>query len=148
MTTWQYVWHHGIAPGLSVAALEALRKALETDDPRLVQGKTMEPVPLHCNYALPVQAACAIGYCGWHGNGYRTVAEVEEYFARTCAEVDQRLGEPAAVRYFLNWFDDIPRAEMRQLMLVEVNKSLRERHAREVGGVDDAETMQQRPCCA
>jgi hypothetical protein len=53
-----------------------------------------------------------------------TVAEVEEFFARVCFEADQRLGEPAACRWFLNWYDEAPRAEMRRLLLAEVNRAL------------------------
>jgi hypothetical protein len=68
-----------------------------------------------------------MGFCAWQGDGLETVGEVEEYFARICFEADQRLGEPAAVRYFLNWFDDTPRVEMRRELLDEVNGTLAER---------------------
>jgi hypothetical protein len=53
-----------------------------------------------------------------------TVSEVEEFFARACFETDQRLGEPAACRWFLNWYDETPREEMRRQLLAEVNRSL------------------------
>jgi hypothetical protein len=43
--------------------------------------------------------------------------------------VDQRLGEPAACRWFLNWFDETPRDEMRRLLLPEVQQLLAERQA-------------------
>jgi hypothetical protein len=78
-----------------------------------------------------VEAACGLGYCGWQGDGLETVAEVEEFFARTCFEADQRLGEPAACRWFLNWFDETPREEMRRQLLPEVNRSLAQRLAEE-----------------
>jgi hypothetical protein len=55
------------------------------------------------------------------------VAEVEDYFARVCFEVDKTLGEPAACRWFLNWFDDAPRQEVRGLLLSEVTRTLAER---------------------
>ena len=74
-----------------------------------------------CVQDWPVEAACALGYCGWQGDGLETVGEVEEFFARACFEADQRLGEPAACRWFLNWFDDTPRDEMRRELLAEVN---------------------------
>ena len=51
-----------------------------------------------------------------------------EFFARMCFEVDQRLGEPAGCRWFLNWFDETPRDEMRRELLAEVNVALAERH--------------------
>jgi hypothetical protein len=54
---------------------------------------------------------------------------VEEYFARLCFEADQRLGEPAVCRWFLNWFDDTPRDVMRRELLAEVERALAERNA-------------------
>jgi hypothetical protein len=37
---WQKVFRVGIAPQLSTPALIALKRALESDDPRLLQGET------------------------------------------------------------------------------------------------------------
>ena len=105
MESWRTVWRDGLAPLISTAGLEALRTALSNDDARLLQGATTTPTPLQCVQDWPVEAACALGYCGWQGEGLESVAEVEEYFARVCFEVDQALGEPAACRWFLNWFD-------------------------------------------
>jgi hypothetical protein len=48
-------------------------------------------------------------------------------FARASFEADQRLGELAGCRWFLNWFDETPRAEMRRLLLAEVNRALAQR---------------------
>ena len=124
MDSWRKVWRDGLAPLISTAGLEALATALHDDDARLLQGATTTPPPLQCVQDWPVEAACALGYCGWQGEGLESVAEVEEYFARLCFEVDQRLGEPAACRWFLNWFDETPRDEMRRLLLAEVNRSL------------------------
>jgi hypothetical protein len=127
MESWRKVWREGFAPVLSTAGLQALRKALTADDTRLIQGSTSSPPPLMCVQDWPVEAACALGFCAWQGEGLETVAEVEEFFARTCYEADQRLGEPAACRYFLNWFDDTPRPQMRKLLLEEVNRTIAER---------------------
>jgi hypothetical protein len=127
MDSWRKVWRDGLAPLISTAGLEALRTALANDDARLLQGATTTPPPLQCVQDWPVEAACALGYCGWQGEGLESVAEVEEYFARLCFEVDQRLGEPAACRWFLNWFDETPREEMRDLLLAEVNRTLAQR---------------------
>ena len=129
MDSWRKVWRDGLAPLISTAGLEALRAALSSDDARLLQGATTTPPPLQCVQDWPVEAACALGYCGWQGEGLESVAEVEEYFARLCFEVDQRLGEPAACRWFLNWFDETPRDEMRALLLPEVNRTLAQRRA-------------------
>jgi hypothetical protein len=122
MESWRKVWREGMAPQLSVAALTALQRALQTDDPRLLQGATTSPPPLECVRDWPVEAACVLGFCGWQGEGLESVAEVEEFFARACFEADQRLGEPAACRWFLNWFDDTPRDEARRELLAEVTR--------------------------
>jgi len=127
METWRKVWREGFAPQLSTAGLQALRRALALDDGRLLQGATTSPPPMMCVHDWPVEATCVVGFCAWQGEGLATVGEVEEYFARSCQEADQALGEPAACRYFLNWFDDTPRDAMRHLMLEEVDRILAQR---------------------
>ena len=127
MESWRKVWRDGFAPVLSTAGLQELRKALVRDDGRLTQGATTMPPPLQCVLDWPVEGACALGYCAWQGDGLESVGEVEEFFARACFEADQRLGEPAACRWFLNWYDDTPREEMRTQLLAEVNRTLAER---------------------
>lgn len=127
MESWRLVWRDGFVQGLSTAGLAALKSALERDDPRLIQGATTTPPPLMCVQEWPVEAACALGFCGWQGDGLGTVGEVEEHFAKVCFEADTRLGEPAACRWFLNWFDDTPRHEMRRELLAEVELALKGR---------------------
>ena len=127
MESWRKVWREGLAPLLSTDGLEALRGGLANDDPRLLQGATSTPPPLQCVQDWPVEAACALGFCGWQGDGLESVAEVEEFFARACFEADQRLGEAAACRWFLNWFDDTSRDEMRKELLAEVERAIEER---------------------
>lgn len=133
MESWRKVWREGVAPLLSTPGLEALERALTNDDARLLQGATTTPPPLQCVQDWPVEAACALGFCGWQGERLETVAEVEEFFARTCFEIDQRLGEPAACRWFLNWFDETPREEMREQLLSEVTRALAQRRSAEDG---------------
>ena len=141
MESWKNVWRRGVAPLLSTESLEALRQALVNDDPRLLQGATTTPPPLQCVQDWPVEAACALGYCGWQGDGLETVAEVEEFFARMCFEIDRNLGEPAGCRWFLNWFDETPRDEMRRLLLAEVNRALGQRRGEGEGvpGLEEEE---------
>jgi hypothetical protein len=127
MKSWQHVWRAGFAPVLSKSGLLALRAALRRDDARLTQGATTSPPPLPCAEDWPVEGACALGFCGWQGEGHETVGEVEAYFAKCCFEADQRLGEPAGCRHFLNWFDDAPRAEMVRDLLDEVERAIAER---------------------
>ncbi len=127
MESWKTVWREGFVPGLSTEGLHALRDALATDDPRVTQGSTTTPPPLMCVQEWPVEAACAVGFCGWQGDQLETVGQVEEFFARLCYDADRRLGEQAACRYFLNWFDDASREDMRRELLAEVEYALDER---------------------
>lgn len=126
---WRQVWRDGLAPSLPAAGLLALADALRTGDPRLTQGSTTTPPPLICVADWPVEAACAVAFCGWQ-DGRPTVGEVEEFFAGACHDADERLGEPAACRHFLNWFDDAPLDQMRRDLLPEVETEL----ARRAGG--------------
>jgi hypothetical protein len=127
MESWRKLWREGVAPLLSTNGLGALKRGLATDDRRLLQGATTTPPPLACVQDWPVEAACLIGYAGWQAEGLESVGEVEEFFARMCFEIDNRLDEPAGCRWFLNWFDETPRADMRRLLLAEVNRALAER---------------------
>lgn len=127
MESWRKVWREGFVPVLPTTGLIALRDALRGDDNRLTQGSTTTPPPLMCVQDWPCEGACALGFCGWHGDHLETVGQVEEFFAKACYEADARLGEPAACRWFLNWFDDTPRDEMRRDLLAEVELALSDR---------------------
>jgi hypothetical protein len=133
MESWRKVWREGVVPLLSTESLDALRQGLVNDDARLIQGATTTPPPLQCVQDWPVEAACGLGYCGWQGEGLETVAEVEEFFAKMCFEIDRNLGEPAGCRWFLNWFDETPRDQMREQFLAEVNRALALRRADQSG---------------
>ncbi len=127
MESWRMVWREGIAPQLSTAGLRALRRALLDNDPALVQGTATLPPPLHCNREEPVCGACSVGYCCWKGDGLTRVGAVQERVADACRDADILLGQPAEYRWFLNWFDDAPRDEMRRLLLAEVQLVLARR---------------------
>jgi hypothetical protein len=127
LQAWQLAVRKGIVPALSTTGLEALRDALATDDKRLVQNATTFPPPLDAVHNQPVEAGCALALACWLGLGLVTVGEVELAFAMACSQADERLGEPAAVRWFLNWYDDTPRHEMCVKLLAEVRGALAER---------------------
>lgn len=127
MQSWQMVWRQGFQPQFNDRQLTALRDALRVDDPRLVQGATTTPPPLLCVQDWGCEAACALGYCGWIGSDLQTVGEVEEFFAKCCFEADAALGEPAACRWFLNWFDDTPRNQMVAELAAEIESELSRR---------------------
>jgi hypothetical protein len=129
MESWRIGFRDGFSKVLSTAGLIALREAIERDDPRLVQQSTTVPKPLMCVQDWPVEAACALGLCGWLGDGLETVGEVAEYFSRCCFEADLLLKNPGECRWYLNWFDDCPRDEMRRELLAEVELELSRREA-------------------
>jgi hypothetical protein len=127
--SWRKVLRAGVFPQLSDDELRVLWDGLSEDDPNLIQGATTSPPPLQCVADWPVESACLLAYPGWK-TGLATVAEVEERFARLCFECDCLLGEPAACRWLLNWYDDTPRAEMRRELLAEVEAELVGRRVR------------------
>ncbi len=149
MESWRKTWRDGLAPQISTEALTALRDALANDDARLIQGATTTPPPLMCVQDWPVEAACALSYCGVidhggfaepvapDGSGSTltqrinacTVGDAEEYFATRCYECDQHFNDPGSCRWFLNWFDDTPRDEMRRELLAEVRETLAARNS-------------------
>lgn len=131
MEPWREVWRKGFAPVLSTGGLLALKDGLCEDDSRLMQGSTTTPPPIACVQDWPCEGACALGFAGWQGDGLETVGDVEAYFAQTCYQADERLGEPAGCRWFLNWFDDTPRDEMRRTLIDEIELVLQERKAAE-----------------
>jgi hypothetical protein len=128
MESWRKVWREGIAPQISTRGLLALKRGLACDDPRITQGATCVPPPLESVFDWPVEGTCVLSYGAWQGDGLETVGEIESLFAEACFEADRRLGEPAAVRYFLTWYDDVPRDEMRKQMLSEVSRELSRRY--------------------
>jgi hypothetical protein len=127
MQAWQRSFREGIAPLLSTPGLLALKKALAVDDPALIQGATTDPPPLSAVKDWPVEAACAVAYAGWRGKGLETIDQVEDYFVRICFGADKLLGEPAGCRWFLHWFDETPRPQMRLALLAEINLELASR---------------------
>ena len=129
MEKWRRVWREGLAPQLSSTGLQALQTALIQDDQRLLQGTTCYPPLLDALRDREVEGTCAIGFCAWQGDGLVSVGQVEEHFQRVCDAADTVFSEPAACRYFLNWYDDTPREEMRQELLAEVALTLRDRLA-------------------
>jgi hypothetical protein len=127
MEKWRRIWREGIAPQLSRSALLALQSALRRDDRRLLQGLVTAPPPLEANGSCAVVGGCAIGLCGWLGEDLTSVGAVEEYFSGICKAADAAFAEPAACRFFFNWFDEAPRAEMRRELLIEVTRALQQR---------------------
>jgi hypothetical protein len=126
---WRQIWRIGLAPMVSRRGLAALENALMNDDPRLLQGVTCAPPLVDVLSQRTACAACALGFTGWQGEGLRSIGQVADYFHQLCDAADDALGEPGACRFFLNWYDDTPRSEMRQELLAEVRRELARRQA-------------------
>lgn len=125
MEPWRRVWREFLSPRLTYDGLRALYVALQNDDNRLLQGATTTPPPLFCVQDWPVEAADAICFAFWADAEFEaTVGEAEEFFARTCFDIDQDMGEPAGCRHWLNFWDDMPRKELFRLVLAEVERTL------------------------
>ncbi len=127
MESWRKVWREGFAPQLPSRGLECLQMALRENDERIIQGATTAPPPLQCMMDNSIEGCCVLGFCFLQGDNRQTVAEVEEDFARLCFETDQKLGDPGACRWFLNWYDETPRQQMREELLGEVELELARR---------------------
>lgn len=129
MELWRRVWRLGLAPHLSETGLHALRAALLHNDDRLLQGASTSPPALDVLAECEVEAACALCYCAWRGDGCTSVGEVAREFERLCLAADQALGEPGGVRAFLDWYDLTPRGEVRRLLREEVEHALAQRRS-------------------
>ncbi len=128
MEAWRRVWRHGFSPLLPLLGLQRLKTALETDDPRLLQGATCTPPPLTAVLDWPVEACDCIVFAFWADHDFHCTAEDgEEFFAQRCFECDTILGEPAASRWFLNWYDETPRNEVFRALALEVGLEVTKR---------------------
>ncbi len=125
MEKWRRVWREGFVPNFSEAGLCALLSGLINNDGRLLQGLSFAPPPLAEWSECAVEGACAISYTGWRGEGRETIGELEQYFNEICERADAVFSEPAACRFFFNWYDDTPREVMRRELLAEVTLALR-----------------------
>lgn len=125
---WVDVFRDGLCPLLDDRHLAALADALECNDPRLIQGYTTDPCPWQGAQDFPAEGACLIGFCAF-ADGLTTVQAVQDYFAESCYRIDMAMGEPAACRWLLNWFDNASRDEMRAALLAEVRFEQERRRA-------------------
>ena len=119
---WRQTWERGFQPLIPTQGLVLLADLLRADDPRLIQRGTTQPPPLTCCADWPVEAACPVA-AALSGLDL-LVGLTEEAFSVACWEADQVLGEPGAVRHFLNWWDQGDRQEVRQALLPVVEAEL------------------------
>lgn len=125
--SWQVMFRKGFMPQWSTETLQSVRALLLADDVRIIQGKTTLPPPLLCHQDWPVEACDVIAYCSTPDAFDATVGECEEGFARACFSADNTVGEPAACKWFLDWFDLHPRPQVFAELLAEIDAELRRR---------------------
>ncbi len=114
---WETVLRDGVFPQLTDAQLAAAERAVRTDDPRLIQKKTVRDPLGENDLRKPAAGACFVGYCGFASGGFCTVLEVTSYFLEFSRRADRLLNERASLRWFLAEYDGWDRDEMRRNML-------------------------------
>lgn len=134
MESWRLVWREGIAPNLPLLGLLLAARALAENSVEIVQGATTSPPPLLALVDQPAQAADLISFCNWKGWLLQTIGEIEEAFSQVCYDCDYQIGEPAACRWFLNWWDDSDRTVLRVEMDYEIKREI-ERRIRPAGEI-------------
>lgn len=131
MESWEHVFRHGLSPSLTLEGLQALAHAIEADDEHLIQGATTEPPALNCTRDWFPNGCCAVAYAVWKGSDASAesvnLEYIEEGFAEASYQCGKRLNESSSVRYFLNWYDQTPRNEMRALLLPVVRDVIQRR---------------------
>ena len=125
---WRRVWRDGLGPQLSDSYLEELRLGLIRDDDRLLQGYTAQPEPFAVFAREKIEGCCALGFGAWQTGMFERVGDLGRFFERLCCGADEAVGEMAAARLFLDWYDQTPRPLMRHELLAEVNRLLNQRH--------------------
>lgn len=136
MESWKLVLRTGFLPLWKTEVLERAVALMKADSPFLTQGSTTTPPPLMCVQDWPAEACDIVAYCSVDDAFSCTVGQVEEGFAKSCFGADTALGEPAACRWFLHFWDDTPRGECFRLVIEEFERELESRRA--AGKLDPA----------
>jgi hypothetical protein len=144
MEPWLKVWRQGFAPQASGAGLLLLRLRLRKQEidplhsavqPELLRGSTTIPEAVDGVLDWPCEAACPVGTLVI-GAGAVTVEDVQNGFGRMCLEADRRVGEEAACRWFLNYYDEAPWALVREGLLAELDREIDRRFRKDEGFVE------------
>ncbi len=124
MEAWKKVFHDGLVPHLDMYDLGWLKQLLQENSVKLIQGTTV--LPSGAWGKEKAERSCLLGCIGML-RGIQTVDEIEEFFASMCFSIDDTMGEPAACRWLLNFYDDTPRREMIDALLPEVDIALKKK---------------------
>lgn len=124
---WRDAFRRGVAPALGRRRLEALARALESDDPRLCQEVTVVPSPASiraggsgsADLSVAPLSACAVGLAAWDADRLATVGDVTDAFEAVAAVTERLTGDRSALSHFLRFWDETPRRELFPLVLAE-----------------------------
>lgn len=124
---WQAVWA-AFMNQWSTETLWALAEALMADAEEIIQTTTTWPFfASTTDVNHPVEACCPVAWCCRRERGLSTLIEVETAFGEACFTADQTIGEVGGTRWFVNFWDDAPRAVAFRLLLAEVQAELAQR---------------------
>ena len=128
MEAWRKTWRDGFAVVLPIQGLVGLLAALEKDDQRLLTGATCWPPPLQSCQNDFTEKACGIAWAAAYGapDSY-PVGELETLFAKACWDASALLGDGSACRYFLSYWDETPREQLRKQMIPELRLAISNR---------------------
>lgn len=130
MEAWKKCLREGFFPDMPTEGLVAALDALDRRDPALIQCLTAASNDITPEGEGRVCGACFVAYVYWRGEGLETNRQVQEAFARACLGADERLGEKAGCRYFLNKYDESVRNDFFPVLAVEVSLELYRRGVR------------------
>ena len=128
MRTWREVWREGLAPQIPTAGLTALRDALASDDPRLIQLSPTEPMALPRLEDWPCVAADAVGFAFWQALNLKSCGAVNAAWEEAMYQCSLLLGTAAACAPFLDFYDSTPRPALLVELRAEVELALASRH--------------------
>jgi hypothetical protein len=117
---------------LPTCGLTALRDALACDSSELVQGCTVEPLPVGDAFDSPAVAACALGYGAWKAWHLRTAREVDREFGNLVVRAQMAAGGQVVFLDALDFFDSSPRDVAVALVLKVAVAALAQRAQAEV----------------
>lgn len=111
-----------IAPALHRWELEAMRRGLTENDPRLIHGGTARPPAVFENLDKLAEGACLLGYPALEPGG--TVQAVDKQFGDVCTRLRRPGSDPVAL---LEGWDHLPPEVVRPALLAEVEAELKRR---------------------
>ncbi len=115
---WRMNWRNEIARLFSDKALEALRTAILTDDPKLIQRQTVAS-----DDGVEISGACGLAFGVWAEEKVCGPHDLLERFEAKFGLCRVNIWP------FVSWYDSAPRHLMRSEFVSEIHRELRARKA-------------------